>query len=175
MEVRWRSEEVDLPWDGKAVGELQVRGPWIARAYYADSESADKWTDEGWFRTGDVANIDPEGYVEIVDRIKDLVKSGGEWISSVALENALVGHPAVREAAVIARPDPKWGERTLAYVVVKEGATVSPEELRVLLAQQYPKWWLPDEFRFVPSLPKTSTGKISKRTLRETDSGTPKP
>ena len=171
VEIRLRNEEVDLPWDGKTVGELQVRGPWIARAYFEDPDPAGKWTEDGWFRTGDVANIDPEGYVQIVDRIKDLVKSGGEWISSVALENVLVGHPAVREAAVIGRPDPKWGERPLAYVVVKEGASVTPDELRALLVQQYPKWWLPDEFRFVPSLPKTSTGKISKLTLREMLSG----
>ncbi len=168
VEVRLRNADVDLPWDGKTVGELQVRGPWIARTYFDDPESADKWTADGWFRTGDVANIDPEGYVLIVDRIKDLVKSGGEWISSVALENVLVGHPAVREAAVIARPDPKWGERPLAFVVVKDGASVTADELRAVLAQQYPRWWLPEEFRFVASLPKTSTGKISKRTLRET-------
>ncbi len=158
---------VVLPWDGQSVGELQVRGPWIARDYFENPESADKWTDDGWFRTGDVANIDPEGYVQIVDRIKDLVKSGGEWISSVAIENSLVGHPAVREAAVVARPDPKWGERPLAFVVPKEGTHVTAEELRDLLAGQYPKWWLPDEIRLVPSLPKTSTGKLSKRTLRE--------
>ena len=167
VEVRLRNADVDLPWDGKTVGELQLQGPWIARSYFEDPESASKWTEDGWFRTGDVANIDPEGYVQIVDRIKDLVKSGGEWISSVALENVLVGHPAVREAAVIARPDPKWGERPLAFVVVKEGASVTAEELRVLLAQQYPKWWLPDEFVFVSSLPRTSTGKVSKLTLRE--------
>lgn len=168
VELRLRNEDRDLPWDGKTVGELQVRGPWIARTYLENPESAGKWTEDGWFKTGDVANIDPEGYVQIVDRIKDLVKSGGEWISSVALENVLVGHPAVREAAVIARPDPKWGERPLAFVVVKEGASVTVEELRALLAQQYPNWWIPEEFRFVPSLPKTSTGKISKLTLRET-------
>jgi fatty-acyl-CoA synthase len=168
VELRLRNEDRDLPWDGKTVGELQVRGPWIARTYFENPESADKWTEDGWFKTGDVANIDAEGYVQIVDRIKDLVKSGGEWISSVALENVLVGHPAVREAAVIARPDPKWGERPLAFVVVKEGASVTVEELRTLLSQQYPNWWIPDEFRFVASLPKTSTGKISKLTLRET-------
>ena len=174
VEVRLRNAEIDLPWDGKTVGELQLRGPWIARSYFDDPEPAGKWTEDGWFRTGDVANIDAEGYVQIVDRIKDLVKSGGEWISSVALENVLVGHPAVREAAVIARPDPKWGERPLAFVVLKEGASVTAEELRRLLAQQYPKWWLPDEFLFVLSLPKTSSGKISKLTLRDTLSAAPK-
>lgn len=175
VELRLRTDKDDLPWDGKSVGELQVRGPWIARTYYEEPEGAAKWTEDGWLRTGDVATIDPEGYVQIVDRIKDLVKSGGEWISSVALENVLVGHPAVREAAVIARPDPKWGERPLAFVVVKDGASVSADDLRALLAVQFPKWWLPDDFKFVPSLPKTSTGKISKLTLREglASSGTP--
>jgi len=167
VELRLRTDRGDLPWDGKAVGELQVRGPWVARDYFEDPESTGKWTDDGWLRTGDVATIDPEGYVQVVDRIKDLVKSGGEWISSVALENVLVGHPAVREAAVIARPDPKWGERPVAFVVVKESATVTEEELRALLTQHYPRWWVPDEFRFVPALPKTSTGKVSKLTLRE--------
>ncbi len=167
VEVRIRAENDELPWDGKAVGELQLRGPWIARSYFDEPESAGKWTEDGWFRTGDVATIDSEGFIQIVDRMKDLVKSGGEWISSVALENVLVGHPSVREAAVIARPDPKWGERPLAFVVVREGARVTADELRALLAERYPKWWIPDEFRFVPSLPKTSTGKISKLTLRE--------
>lgn len=168
VELRVRGEEgTDLPWDGTSVGELQARGPWIARSYLENPESGGKWTDDGWFCTGDVANIDPEGYVLIVDRMKDLVKSGGEWISSVALENSLVGHPAVREAAVIAKPDPKWGERPLAFVVLREGAHATGEELRTMLAEQFPKWWLPDEFRFVASLPKTSTGKLSKLALRE--------
>ena len=167
VEARIRSEKNDLPWDGKAVGELQLRGPWIARSYFDEPDAADKWTDDGWFRTGDVATIDPEGYVLIVDRIKDLVKSGGEWISSVALENALVSHPAVLEAGVIGRPDPKWGERPVAFLALKAGMTVSPEELRALLAGRYPKWWIPDEFHFVAALPKTSTGKISKLKLRE--------
>jgi len=175
VEVRLRADRGDLPWDGTAVGEIQLRGPWIARAYFDDPDSTGKWTDDGWLRTGDVATIDPEGFVQVVDRIKDLVKSGGEWISSVALENVLVSHPAVREAAVIARPDPKWGERPLAFVVVKEGARVTPEELTALLAERYPKWWLPDEFRFVPALPKTSTGKVSKLNLRQGLSGEEKP
>lgn len=168
VELRVQNEEgVVLPWDGKSAGELQARGPWVAREYLENPESAGKWTDDGWFRTGDVANIDAEGYVQIVDRMKDLVKSGGEWISSVALENSLVAHPAVREAAVVARADPKWGERPLAFIVSREGAHVTAEELRDLLAGQYPRWWLPDEIRFVDSLPKTSTGKVSKLTLRE--------
>lgn len=167
VDIRVRADRGDQPWDGKSVGELQVRGPWIAARYFEDAETTGKWTEDGWLRTGDVATIDPEGYVEIVDRIKDLVKSGGEWISSVALENVLVGHPSVREAAVIARPDPKWGERPLAFVVVKEGSSVRPEELQALVGAKYPKWWIPDEIRFVESLPKTSTGKLSKLALRE--------
>lgn len=166
VDLRIRGEHGDLPWDGKSAGELEVRSPWVARSYFDENEQQGKWTEDGWLKTGDVATIDSEGYVEIVDRVKDLVKSGGEWISSVALENALVGHPAVREAAVIARPDPKWGERPLAFVVFKEGAGATEEELRSLLAGRYPSWWLPDEFRFVPALPKTSTGKVSKLTLR---------
>ena len=168
-EVRIRQGDRELPWDGRSVGELEVRGPWVARAYFEDSEAAGKWTDDGWLRTGDVATIDPEGYVEIVDRLKDLVKSGGEWISSVALENVLVGHPAVREAAVIAVPDTKWGERPMAFVVVREGAQVSERELRARLEPRYPKWWIPDQFRFVSELPKTSTGKVSKLALREAE------
>jgi fatty-acyl-CoA synthase len=167
VDLRIRGEKGELPWDGKSVGELEVRGPWVARSYYDEPEQQGKWSEDGWLRTGDVVTIDAEGFVEIVDRAKDLVRSGGEWISSVALENALVGHPAVREAAVIARPDPKWGERPIAFIVFKEGAEATEEDLRALLAARYPKWWLPDEFRVVPSLPKTSTGKVSKLTLRE--------
>lgn len=167
VDVRLRSEKGDVPWDGKSVGELEVRSPWVAQRYYRETDSEGKWSDDGWFRTGDIATIDSEGYVAIVDRAKDLVKSGGEWISSVALESSLVGHPAVREAAVIARPDLKWGERPIAFVVLKDGAHTTDEELRSHLAERYPKWWLPDEFRFVPGLPKTSTGKVSKLTLRE--------
>jgi fatty-acyl-CoA synthase len=176
VEVRIRAEDHDQPWDGKAVGELELRGPWIARTYYEDTDAVDKWTPDGWLRTGDVATIDPEGYIQIVDRSKDLVKSGGEWISSVALENALVAHPSVREAAIVARPDPKWTERPLAFVVVKDGVSPTADELRAFLAPQFPKWWLPDEFRFVTELPKTSTGKVSKLTLRQgLTSATPAP
>jgi fatty-acyl-CoA synthase len=167
VEVRLRSGDTDVPWNGRSVGELQTRGPWVARTYFNEPEVADKWTEDGWLRTGDLATIDAEGYVEIVDRIKDLVKSGGEWISSVALENTLVGHAGVREAAVVARPDPRWGERPVAFVVLKDGARVTERELRARLAVRYPTWWLPDEFRFVEQLPKTSTGKVSKLTLRE--------
>jgi len=167
VEVRIRGDRGELPWDGTSVGELEARGPWIARSYDDEADLSGKWTEDGWFRTGDVATIDPEGFVAIVDRVKDLVKSGGEWISSVALENALVAHPSVREAAIVARPDPKWGERPVAFVVLKEGAHATDEELRDLLAGRFPKWWLPDEYRVVAALPKTSTGKVSKRTLRD--------
>ena len=175
VDLRIRGERGELPWDGKSVGELEVRGPWVARSYFDEPEQSGKWTEDGWLRTGDVATINPEGYVEIVDRLKDLVKSGGEWISSVALESALVAHPAVREAAVIARTDPRWGERPVAFVVFRDGAHASDEELRQLLLERYPKWWLPDEFRVVPTLPKTSTGKVSKLSLREELSKGPTP
>ena len=123
-----------MPWDGESMGELEVRGPSVASAYYEAPESADRWTDDGWFRTGDIVTIGSDGYVEIQDRAKDLVKSGGEWISTVALENALMGHPAVAEAAVIAVPDEKWSERPLAVIVLREGATATDAELRDFLA-----------------------------------------
>ena len=169
-EVRLRNEEgIDLPWDGQSIGELQIRGPWIARRYFQESETQGKWTEDGWLRSGDVTTIDPEGFIEVVDRLKDLVKSGGEWISSVALENALVAHPSVREAAVIAVPHPKWTERPLAFVVLREGAPNPEAELRAQLEHEFPKWWVPDEIRFVDSLPKTSTGKISKLALRDAE------
>ena len=167
VDLRIRHGADDLPWDGKSVGELELRAPWAARSYFDYPDQKGKWTDDGWLRTGDVATIDSEGYVEIVDRVKDLVKSGGEWISSVALENTLVGHPAVREAAVIARPDAQWGERPIAFVVFKDGARATEEELRSHLAERYPKWWLPEEYPdSLVALPKTSTGKVSKLTLR---------
>jgi fatty-acyl-CoA synthase len=149
------------------MGELEVRGVWVSSSYYDSPESSDRWTEDGWFRTGDVVTIEPHGYIEIQDRSKDLVKSGGEWISSVALENALMGHPAVAEAAVIAIPDPKWQERPLAVVVLKPGANATGEELRGHLAPQFAKWWLPDRFEFVDEIPKTAVGKFRKTALRE--------
>ncbi|GAV24749.1 long-chain-fatty-acid--CoA ligase [Carboxydothermus islandicus] len=155
-----------VPEDGKTFGELQVRGPWIAAQYYK-GENTGKWTEDGWFRTEDVAVVEPGGYIRLVDRTKDVIKSGGEWISSVQLENALMGHPAVKEAAVIAVYDPKWQERPLAAVVLREGMTATPDELREFLAPKFAKWWLPDYFVFVEQLPKTSTGKIAKVQLRE--------
>src|SRR5215471_4615032 len=167
LEIRARGADGLVPWDGETMGELEVRGVWVSSAYHESPEAADRWTDDGWFKTGDVVTIEPHGYIEVRDRAKDLVKSGGEWISSVALENALMGHPAVAEAAVIAVPDPKWQERPLAVVVLKEGASAAPEELRTHLAPHFVKWWLPDRFEFVDEIPKTAVGKFKKRALRE--------
>jgi fatty-acyl-CoA synthase len=161
-----------VPADGKSMGEVLLRGPWIADEYLDDPRSADTFID-GWYHSGDVATLDPEGYLHLVDRTKDLVKSGGEWISSVELENALMGHPAVAEAAVIAMPDAKWGERPLAVVVRKSGAEVGPDELIASIADQFPKWWLPERVEFIEDIPKTATGKFSKRTLRERFVATP--
>ena len=148
-----------MPWDGESMGELEVRGPSIASAYYEAPDAADRWTDDGWFKTGDIVTIGHDGYVEIQDRAKDLVKSGGEWISTVALENALMGHPAVAEAAVIAVPDDKWSERPLAVVVLREGATVTDDELRDHLAPSFAKFWLPDRFEFVDEIPKPPSAR----------------
>ncbi|MGI8540007.1 MAG: long-chain fatty acid--CoA ligase [Rubrobacteraceae bacterium] len=167
VEVRARGDEGFVEWDGNAMGELEVRGPTVASSYYESPEGADKFTDDGWFRTGDVVSIDPRGYVEIRDRDKDLVKSGGEWISSVDLENSLMGHEAVAEAAVIAIPHPKWDERPLAIVVLKEGKNATPDELREHLETNFAKWQLPDAFEFVDEIPRTATGKFLKRALRE--------
>jgi fatty-acyl-CoA synthase len=157
----------ELPWDGQARGELQATGPWIARAYYNDERSGDSFTEDGWLRTGDVATISPDGYVRLVDRTKDLVKSGGEWISSVELENAIMAHPKVAEAAVIGIPDEKWSERPLACVVPEDGAEITLDELREFLAERVPKWWLPNDLEIIEEVPKTSVGKFSKKTLRE--------
>ena len=167
VELRGMNESGAIPWDGKAFGELQVRGPWVAASYFRMPEAQDRWTEDGWFRTGDVVTIDPEGYVKIVDRTKDLIKSGGEWISSVDLENALMGHPAVKEAAVIAMANEKWGERPLAIVVPRDGAHVSADDLRAFLEPNFAKWWLPDAIVFTKEIPRTATGKFSKLTLRE--------
>lgn len=156
----------DLPWDGAAIGELQVRGPWIAGGYHNLPADAGKFSADGWLRTGDVAAIDPLGRMRIADRSKDLIKSGGEWISSVDLENAVMGHPAVAEAAVVAIPHPKWDERPLVVVVRKPGADVTPVELRGFLAPQFARWQVPDDFAFVEAIPKSSTGKFLKQELR---------
>ena len=155
-----------LPWDGEASGELQVRGPWIASEYYNDDRSPESFTDDGWLKTGDVAVIDRHGYIRLVDRTKDVIKSGGEWISSVDLENELMGHPQIAEAAVIGVTHPKWSERPLACVVVRPGETLSKEEVLAFLADKVAKWWLPDDVVFVDEIPKTSVGKFSKKDLR---------
>ena len=155
----------EVPWDGSTSGEVEVRGPWVASGYYKEADSSDNF-DDGWLRTGDIANVDQLGYVQITDRSKDLIKSGGEWISSVALENELMGHEAVREAAVIAVPDERWGERPLACVVLADGGKVSGEDLREYLCSRVAKWWLPERFMFVDALPKTSVGKFDKKALR---------
>jgi fatty-acyl-CoA synthase len=167
VDTRVIGEEGPAPWDGKTMGELQVRGPWIARSYFQNPAEADKFTMDGWFRTGDIVTVDPEGYVRITDRSKDLIKSGGEWISSVDLENALMGHPSVKEAAVIALPHARWGERPMACVVLREGANATPQELRDFLAPMFARYWLPDAFSFVPQIPRTATGKFLKSALRE--------
>jgi fatty-acyl-CoA synthase len=167
IEVRARGDEDFVPWDGKTMGELEIRGPWVSGAYFNTEEGSEKFTDDGWFRTGDIVTIDPKGYVEIQDRTKDLIKSGGEWISSVALENALMAHDAVAEAAVIAIPDERWGERPIGVVVLKEGEEVTEEDLISLLAEDHPKWSLPDAIEFVDEIPHTATGKALKMELRE--------
>jgi fatty-acyl-CoA synthase len=140
VEIRTRGEEGIAPWDGESMGKLEIRGPWIASTYYDSPESSEKFTEDGWLRTGDISTIDQRGYMEMKDRTKDLIKSGGEWISSVALENTLMQHEAVAEAAVIAVSHPRWQERPLAVVVPKEGASATQEELISHLEPRFPKW-----------------------------------
>jgi fatty-acyl-CoA synthase len=156
----------EAPWDGETTGELEVRGPWIASDYYEDPSGRDKFHD-GWLRTGDIASIDSRGFVKISDRAKDVIKSGGEWISSVDLEGELMAHPDVSEAAVIAKPDERWQERPLACVVRREGAEVSANDLVEHLRERVAKWWLPDEVAFIDEVPKTSVGKFDKKVLRK--------
>jgi fatty-acyl-CoA synthase len=156
-----------LAWDGETMGELEVRGPWVAAAYYENQQANDRFTADGWFKTGDVVTIDPAGYVQITDRAKDVIKSGGEWISTQALENALMSHPAVLEAAVFAAEHPKWAERPLAAIVFKQGRSADKAELRSHLEGSFAKWWLPDDYIVMDQIPRTSTGKFLKRALRE--------
>jgi fatty-acyl-CoA synthase len=156
-----------LPWDGVESGELQARGPWIAATYYEDERAGESFTDDGWLRTGDVARVDSHGYVSLVDRTKDLVKSGGEWISSVELEIEIMAHPKVVEAAVVGVPSTKWGERPLACVVVVPGETLELPELVEFLTPRVAKWWLPDAMEIIEEVPRTSVGKFSKKTLRD--------
>ena len=153
------------PWDGKAIGEIQIRGPWITGAPTSATIRATKF-DDGWLRTGDVGTIDPQGYIQITDRAKDVIKSGGEWISSVELEKHLMAHPDVIEAGVIGVPDERWDERPLACVVLRSGAQVTADDLRAFLAARVARWWLPERWAFVEEVPKTSVGKFDKKVLR---------
>jgi len=167
IDIRLMDDEGrEVPWDGESTGEIQIRGPWIASRYYEDPSGDEKF-DDGWLRTGDIAAMDDEGYLRITDRAKDVIKSGGEWISSVDLENELVAHDDVEEAAVVAMPDERWAERPLACVVLREGAQVGPDELREHLSARVAKWWLPDAWAMIDEVPKTSTGKYDKKVLRQ--------
>jgi fatty-acyl-CoA synthase len=165
VELRVRNEKGDVPRDEKTSGEVLVRGPWITGGYFG-VEAKDRFTDDGFFRTGDVATVDKHGFVQLVDRIADLIKSGGEWIATIELENALMGHPSVREAAVVGVPHPKWSERPIAAVVLKPGASATPEDLREHLAPKFAKFWLPDAYVFMEAIPRTSAGKFKKTDLR---------
>jgi fatty-acyl-CoA synthase len=168
VSLRLRTDDGSLaPWDGKTMGEVQVRGPFITGSYHRVGSPPDKFTDDGWLRTGDVATMDPIGRIRLVDRTKDLIKSGGEWISSVELENELMAHPSIKEAAVIGVPHPRWSERPLACVVLAEGATMTKQEVLDFLAPRVAKWQLPDDVVFIDEVPKTSVGKFSKKTLRD--------
>jgi fatty-acyl-CoA synthase len=165
----------DVAWDGRTMGELIVRGPWVAASYYNDERSAASFTSDGWFRTGDIVVMHPNGFIEIADRTKDVIKSGGEWISSVALENALMAYPKVLEAAVIGVPDERWSERPMACVVPRPEfkGTIKDEELAEFLAAQFAKWWLPERYLFLEELPKTSVGKFDKKAMRAQYTGAP--
>lgn len=158
---------VVMPWDGNSMGELQVRGPWVTEAYIGYPERISATTDDGWLKTGDIVVFQPNGYMRLVDRLKDLVKSGGEWISSVDMESALCDHPAVAEACVIAVPDPHWGERPLAIVALKPGRQASDQDIRSHLAAKFPKWMVPERIEFIDVLPKTPVGKLNKLAIRQ--------
>jgi fatty-acyl-CoA synthase len=164
VDFRLMDGEDEVPWDGESTGEVEVRGPWVASAYYEDPTGAEKFHD-GWLRTGDIGAITPDGYLRLTDRAKDVIKSGGEWISSVELENELMAHPGVAEAAVIAMPDERWSERPLACVVAAADGP-GAEDLREHLGPRVAKWWVPDAFAFIDEVPKTSTGKFDKKVLR---------
>src|SRR5256885_6975467 len=166
VEIRVRAGDEEVPWDGEAMGELEVRGPWVAAQYFDAPECADRWTEDGWFRTGDIVSIHPRGFIQITDRAKDVIKSGGEWISSVELENALMAHPDVLEAAVIGVPDPRWDERPLACVVPRRGGTLAVGELQAFLASRVARWWVPERWTVIAEVPKTSVGKFDKKALR---------
>ncbi len=168
VELRIQDQETGeaVPWDGTSRGELQAKGPWIAKEYYNDERSPESFTPDGWLKTGDVATFDADGYLRLVDRTKDVVKSGGEWISSVELENEVMAHPKVAEAAVVGMAHPKWQERPVAFVVVREGEELTKDEVLEFLDGRVAKWWLPDDVVFIESVPKTSVGKFSKKDLR---------
>jgi len=157
----------ELPWDNESRGELQVRGPWVAKTYYNDERANDSFTEDGWLKTGDVATVDSNGYISLVDRTKDLIKSGGEWVSSVELENEIMAHPEVVEAAVIGVASTKWGERPMACVVRSEDSQISAEDVISWLDDRVVKWWIPERVEFIEEVPKTSVGKFSKKTLRD--------
>jgi fatty-acyl-CoA synthase len=159
-------DDTELPHDGEAFGELLIRGPWVAAEYYNDPRTPASFQD-GWLRTGDVCKITPEGYVRITDRAKDVIKSGGEWISSLDLENELMAHPDVLEATVVGVNHQKWQERPVAFVVAREGAVVSEDDLIEHLRPRVAKWWLPDRVIFIDEIPKTGTGKFDKKVVRE--------
>jgi fatty-acyl-CoA synthase len=164
VELRIMDGDKVLPWDGQSVGEIEVRGPWITASYYGD-DTPEKFHD-GWLRTGDVGSVDAKGFIQITDRAKDVIKSGGEWISTVELENAIMAHPDVIEAAVIGVPDEKWDERPLACVVLRESSTATAEQLRAFLLDRVAKWWVPERWSFIDEVPKTSVGKFDKKVLR---------
>jgi fatty-acyl-CoA synthase len=164
VELRVVDDGKEVAWDGDSVGEIEVRGPWITGSYYKD-DSPEKFND-GWLKTGDVGVINEKGFIQITDRAKDVIKSGGEWISTVELENALMAHSDVVEAAVIGVPDEKWDERPLACVVLKEGAEATVEQLRAFLAERVARWWIPERWAFISEVPKTSVGKFDKKVLR---------
>jgi fatty-acyl-CoA synthase len=164
VDFRLMDGEEEVPWDGESTGEVEVRGPWVASAYFEDPSGDEKFHD-GWLRTGDIGSITPNGYLKLSDRAKDVIKSGGEWISSVELENELMAHPGVAEAAVIAMPDERWSERPLACVV-PDGEAPDADSLRAHLSTRVAKWWVPEAFAFIDEVPKTSTGKFDKKVLR---------
>jgi fatty-acyl-CoA synthase len=169
LEFKVMGEEGEIPWNGEEFGELWIRGPWVTTEYFGRPEANETDFVDGWLKTGDVVTVDPEGYIQIVDRAKDVIKSGGEWISSQELENAIMAHDDVNEATVIGVPHEKWQERPVAFVVAREGVGEGPlmDDIRDLLAEDYPEWWLPDDVVYVESIPKTATGKFDKKVLRE--------
>lgn len=166
LKIRARGENGLVEWNGQTLGELEVRGPCVASGYYLSTEPSENFTEDGWLKTGDIVVIHPNGYIELKDRNKDIIKSGGEWISSISIENLLMGHPSVEDAAVIAVPDAKWMERPYAFIVLKEGQLATTEELKEFLTDKVAKFWIPDKFTFIDSIPKNAVGKTQKYVLR---------